>query len=53
VPAPDPGAIPWLLLRATSNQGDGVLAQVDFIQRLETRGGVAVPYWARYVFYAG
>jgi hypothetical protein len=67
VPAPDPGAIPWLLLRATSNQGDGVLAQVDFIQRLETRGGVApagtcdpatdataaVPYRARYVFYAG
>ena len=66
-PAPDPGAIPWLLLRATSNQGDGVLAQVDFIQRLETRGGVAptgtcdpaedstvaVPYRARYVFYAG
>lgn len=67
MPAPDPGAIPWLLLRATSNQGDGVLAQVDFIQRLETRGGVApagtcdpaadatvaVPYRARYVFYAG
>ncbi len=66
-PAPDPGAIPWLLLRATSIQGDGVLAQVDFIQRLETRGGVApagtcdpaadatvaVPYRARYVFYAG
>ncbi len=67
VPAPDPGAIPWLLLRATSNQGDGVLGQVAFIQRLETRGGVApagtcdpaadatvaVPYRARYVFYAG
>jgi hypothetical protein len=67
-PAPDPAtAIPWLLLAAVSNQGDGVLAQVDFVQRLETRGGVApagtcdpaknstvaVPYRARYVFYAG
>jgi hypothetical protein len=60
-------AIPWLLLRAVANQGDGVLGQVDFVQRLETRGGVApaspcdpakdsttaVPYRARYVFYAG
>ena len=67
-PAPDPdAAIPWLLLAATSTQGDGVLAGVDYIQRLETRGGVAptgacdpakdatvaVPYRARYVFYAG
>ena len=65
-PAPGPGAVPWLLLRATANQGDGVLANVDFVQRLETRGGVApagacdpgedatvaVPYRARYVFYA-
>jgi Protein of unknown function (DUF3455) len=67
VPAPEPGAIPWLLLRAVANQGDGVLGQVDFVQRIETRGGVApagpcdpakdstiaVPYRARYVFYAG
>jgi hypothetical protein len=64
---PDPAAIPWLLLAAASTQGDGVLAGVDYIQRLETRGGVApaspcdpasdatvaVPYRARYVFYAG
>ena len=48
------------------HQGDGVLAGVDYVQRLETRGGVApagacdpasdstvaVPYQARYVFYA-
>jgi hypothetical protein len=67
VPAPEPGAIPWLLLRAVANQGDGVLGQVDFVQRIETRGGmapagscdpakdstIAVPYRARYVFYAG
>jgi Protein of unknown function (DUF3455) len=67
-PAPDPEkAIAWLLLRAVSTEGDGVLAGVDFVQRLETRGGVApsgacdpatdatvaVPYRARYVFYAG
>jgi hypothetical protein len=63
---PDPTAIPWLLLEADANRGDGVLSQVDFIQRIETRGGlapagtcdpaadatVAVPYRARYVFYA-
>ncbi len=41
VPAPTPGAVPWLLLAAVSNQGDGVLGQVDFVHRLETRGGVA------------
>ena len=65
-PAHGPAAIPWLLLAADSSQGDGVLAGVDYIQRLETRGGlapagacdpaadatVAVPYRARYVFYA-
>jgi hypothetical protein len=64
---PDPAAVPWLLLAAASTQGDGVLAGVDFVQRIETRGGlaptgacdpaadatVAVPYRARYVFYAG
>ena len=63
---PDPTAIPWLLLEADANRGDGVLSQVGYIQRLETRGGVApagacdpgedatlaVPYRARYVFYA-
>ena len=65
VAAPEPDAIPWLLLRAVP-QGDGVLAKVDYVQRLETRGGVApagpcdpagdrtvaVPYRARYVFSA-
>jgi Protein of unknown function (DUF3455) len=63
---PDPTAIAWLLLEADSNRGDGVLSRVDHIHRLETRGGlaptgacdpardatVAVPYRARYVFYA-
>jgi hypothetical protein len=64
VAAPEPGAIPWLLLRAVP-QGDGVLGNVDYVQRIETRGGVApagpcdpagdrtvaVPYRARYVFF--
>ena len=67
--APSPhGSILWLLLqRSGDTVGDGVLSEVDYIQRLQTRGGVAppgpcdpagdatvaVPYRARYVFYAG
>jgi hypothetical protein len=55
--------IPLLLLTAKST-GPGLLAAVDFIQRLETRGGVAptgacqagasigVPYTATYNFWA-
>jgi len=65
-PAPDPTAIPWLLLRAASNAGVGVFTDVTFIQRLSTEGGVApatgcddahlgaevlVPYQADYFFY--
>ncbi len=62
--APNPQQdIPWLLLRATSNTGPGVFAEVDFIQRLNTRGGVApagscttgqvakVPYSSTYNFW--
>jgi hypothetical protein len=65
--APTAGAIPWLLLRATSGQGAGQMAPVTYIQRIETVGGnapldgcnqstdeteLAVPYAATYVFYA-
>ena len=65
-PAPRPGSIPWLLLRAKSHAGDGVLASVGFIARTHTEGGVApaagcdaahawaesrVPYNALYVFF--
>jgi hypothetical protein len=39
--APQPDAIPQLLLKANLNSGDGVFGQVTFIQRLNTRGGVA------------
>ena len=62
--APNPQHdIPWLLLGATSNTGPGVFAEVDFIQRLDTKGGVApagscttggvaeVPYSSTYNFW--
>lgn len=38
---PDPNSIPWLLLRATNHQGNGVLQRVSTIQRLSTKGGKA------------
>jgi hypothetical protein len=65
--APDPGSIPWLLLTATSHDGEGVLTKVSSIQRLHTTGGkapasgcmasrkdekVRIPYTADYYFYA-
>jgi hypothetical protein len=37
--APDGRAIPWLLLRATSNAGKGLFGKTRFIQRLHTVGG--------------
>jgi hypothetical protein len=39
--APASGAIPWLLLKAKSNAGTGVLSTVAFIRRVDTRGGAA------------
>jgi hypothetical protein len=60
------GAIPLLLIQATSNKGTGVFSTVRFVQRLNTSGGVApavgdakigdevrVDYTADYVFYGG
>jgi hypothetical protein len=60
---PDPDSIPWLKLTASS-EGPGIFADVTFIQRLNTMGGIApdepgafvgdearVPYVAQYVFY--
>jgi len=38
---PDAGAIPWLLLRATSSTGKGLFSKTQFIQRLHTVGGKA------------
>ncbi len=63
--APGGNAIPWLLLRAKSHGGAGQFADVGFIQRIDTQGGLApvamcdttmepvrVPYSATYLFYA-
>ena len=65
--APRPGAVPWLLLKAKTNEGSGTFARVTYIQRIDTEGGVApvvgcdqahvstearVNYTANYYFYA-
>ncbi len=66
--APKPGAIPWLLLTATSHSGEGILSRVTTIQRIHTEGGLAPdakyceasangtesrsPYSADYYFYS-
>ena len=39
--APELRAIQWLLLRAKSHQGSGVLSPVAYIRRAETQGGLA------------
>jgi hypothetical protein len=61
--SPKAGTIPELLLKSTATRGTGVFADVSYIQRLNTAGGVApttactgtdqtsVPYSATYTFY--
>jgi hypothetical protein len=39
--APDAGAVPWLLLGATSTTGSGQFTGVTFVQRVATKGGIA------------
>ena len=63
-PSPDAGAVPWLLLKASSTGGKGTLAGVEMIRRSETKGGAApggscdegalvrVLYEAAYTFYS-
>ena len=41
VDAPDPKAIPWLLVTVTGHSGTGVLSRVSSIQRVHTVGGLA------------
>jgi hypothetical protein len=41
--SPVQDAVPWLLLRAKSNEGAGVFASAKYIQRVDTAGGVAPP----------
>jgi Protein of unknown function (DUF3455) len=62
---PKPPAVPWLLLKAVSHEGDGKLSKVTYIRRDDTEGGTApdapdaaykgdelrVPYKATYIFY--
>lgn len=66
--APSASAVPWLLLRATSNSGKGTFDAITYVQRLNTSGGKApatgcdattvgtetrVEYSADYYFYSG
>jgi hypothetical protein len=61
---PNLDAIPWLRVKAVSNEGHGIFRRVTYIQRLYTAGGKAptvpgtfpgqvarVPYSAEYFFY--
>jgi hypothetical protein len=41
IAAPKQGAIPWLLLKAKSNNGAGLFSKVTYVQRLNTVGGAA------------
>jgi Protein of unknown function (DUF3455) len=67
VPSPDANSIPWLLVTVVSRSGQGGLANVTSVQRINTKGGKApaggcdashagqeirVPYTADYVFFA-
>jgi hypothetical protein len=67
-PAPEAGAVAWLLLRAKEGSATGKLANVTYIRRTDTHGGVAdkaacmsaadagktarVSYTATYTFYS-
>lgn len=65
--AQGPAGIPWLVLRATDNDGTGMFARVAYIARTRTIGGLApakgcdpahpdaeirVPYSATYTFFS-
>lgn len=39
--APQPDAVPWLLLKAKTNEGAGKFALVTYIQRVNTAGGMS------------
>jgi len=67
VPSPEADSIPWLLVTVVDRSGDGVLAHVASVQRINTKGGkapasgcdpahvgqeVRAHYSADYVFFA-
>ena len=41
VSSPDTNSIPWLLISAVNHEGEGVMAEITAIQRLNTKGGKA------------
>ena len=41
VPSPNADSIPWLLVTVVSRSGEGLLARVTSIQRINTKGGKA------------
>jgi hypothetical protein len=66
-PSPEPTSIPWLLLKAVSPSGSGIMTHVEFIRRSDTQGGsspttgcdaqhlnvvLRVSYTATYTFYS-
>jgi hypothetical protein len=66
--APEPNAIPWLLVTVATHSGNGALTRATSIQRIHTKGGVSpeagscdqarrgseskIPYSADYYFFA-
>jgi hypothetical protein len=67
-PSPLPDAVPWLVLRAKSHAGSGMMADVAYVVRTNTQGGAApasgcdaahateekrVHYSATYLFFRG
>ena len=67
-PSPAPNSIPWLVLHAKSHAGAGMMADVAYVVRTNTEGGVApasgcdaahsgaetrVHYSATYLFFRG
>jgi hypothetical protein len=67
-PSPVPNSIPWLVLQAKSHAGAGTMADVAYVVRTNTQGGVAptsgcdathvadetrVHYSATYLFFRG
>jgi hypothetical protein len=65
--SPEARSIPWLLLKAVSPSGSGIMTRVEYIRRSDTHGGASpatgcdaqhlnaisrVPYTATYTFYS-
>jgi hypothetical protein len=65
--SPEATSIPWLLLKAATPSGSGIMTHVEYIRRSDTHGGASpttgcdtqhlnavsrVPYTATYTFYS-